>query len=83
MISERPWLLPCANITKLHKEYIKYTITYQELMNNTFELWNNQSNKNYEKNLENKILIGNQDDQYWHLTINLNWYLKKIKCTFI
>lgn len=77
MISERPWLLSCTNITKLHKEYIKYTIIYQELMNNTFELWLNQSNKNYEKNLENRILIGNQDDQYWHLTINLDWYSEK------
>lgn len=72
MISERPWLLPCINIKKLHKMYTNYTITYQELINNTFELWNNRLNKNYDKILEKNILVGNQNDQFWHLTNNLD-----------
>lgn len=74
MISERPWLLPCSNINKLHKLYKSYTIAYQDLINNTIESWNNQSNINYEKKLEKYILVGNQNDQFWHLTINLDWY---------
>lgn len=74
MISERPWLLPCSNIKKLHELYKSYTIAYQDLINNTIESWNNQSNINYEKKLEKYILVGNQNDQFWHLTVNLDWY---------
>lgn len=73
MISERPWLLPCTNIQKLNKMYKKYTITYQQLIQNTFELWNNQLNKNYDKILEKNILVSNhQNDQFWRLTNNLD-----------
>lgn len=71
MISERSWLLPCTNIKKLYKEYANYRIIYQELINNTIEYWNNQLNTNYEKAFEKNILVGNQNEQYWHLTINL------------
>ncbi|XP_060833318.1 uncharacterized protein LOC132916899 [Rhopalosiphum padi] len=73
MISERPWLLPCSNNKKLHELYKNYTIAYQELLNNTIESWNNQSNINYEKKLDKYILVGNQNEQFWHLTINMDW----------
>lgn len=78
MISERPWLLPGIDKKKFYKVYKNYKITYQELIYNTFELWNNQVNTNHEKNLKKNILVGNQNDQFWHLTINLDRYLKKI-----
>lgn len=74
MISERPWLLSCSNMEKLRRMYNNYTIAYRELIVNTFELWNNQLDTNNDKKMENNILVGNQIDQYWHLTINLDWY---------
>ncbi|VVC43185.1 Dynein heavy chain, domain-2,Dynein heavy chain domain,Dynein heavy chain, domain-1,Dynein heavy chain, P- [Cinara cedri] len=72
MISERPWLQLCTNIKKLNKMYLNYTVAYQELINNTFELWNYQLNTNYEELLEKNILVGNHNDQFWHLTNNLD-----------
>lgn len=74
MTFERPWLLSCPSMKKFHKLYSRYKITYQELINNTFEFWRNQLNKDYEKKLEKNILVGNQNDQYWHLTVNLDRY---------
>lgn len=78
MISERSWLLPGTDKKKFYKIYRNYKMSYQELINNTFELWNNQINTNHEKNLRKNILVGNQNDQFWHLTINLDRYLKNI-----
>jgi len=77
MILERPWLLPCSNSEKLHELYNNYTIAYQELLNNTIELWNNQSNINYDKKLDKYILVGNQNDQFWNLTLHMDWYCYK------
>jgi len=78
MISERPWLLPCSNNEKLHELYKNYTIVYQELLNNTIESWNKQSNTNYnDKKLDKYILVGNQNDQFWNLTLNMDWYFYK------
>lgn len=71
MITERSWLLPCTNQKQFYKTYTNYTVIYQELINNTFECWVNQMNTNYEKTLEKNILVGNQNNQYWHLTSNL------------
>lgn len=76
MISERPWLLSCTNIEKLRELYKNYTIAYREMVCNVFETWIDQSNSNHDKKLEKKILIGNQNDQYWHLTINMDRYPK-------
>lgn len=74
MICERPWLLPCTSKKKFYKLYKSYKITYQEYINNAFELWIDQLDKDYEKKLEKNILVGNQNDQYWHLTSNLDRY---------
>lgn len=76
MISERPWLLPGTDKKKFYKTYRNYKMSYQELIKNIFELWNNQVNPNHETNLRKNILVGNQNDQFWHLTINLDRYLK-------
>lgn len=72
MINERPWLLSCTNIEKLRKVYQNYTVTYRELINDAFEKWANQSGLNHDKLLEKNILVGNQNDQYWHLMTNMN-----------
>lgn len=73
MITERRWLLPCSNVKKLHNVFNNYTISYRELMHNTFESWNGRVKKNYEKELEKHILVGNQNDQFWNLSVNLDW----------
>lgn len=74
MIFERPWLLPCTSMETFYKLYRSFKITYKELINNVFELWSDQLNNDYGKKLKKNILVGNQDDQYWHLTINLERY---------
>lgn len=78
MLSERSWLLPCDNVKKLNKVYKNYKTTYQELIISTFERWNCRLKASYENKLDKKILVGNQNDQYWHLTVNLDRYLENI-----
>lgn len=77
MLSKRPWLLSCDNVKKLNKIYNNYKIIYQEQMINTIELWDSRFKTSYEKKLDKNILFGNQNDQFWHLTINLDWYIFK------